>query len=71
MILGLYDSPVAVVTDRAIPPATSWWVGLTDEEFTVAARREFQERMSQRRLPPGIRNVLAEREAERRRGMGR
>ena len=60
--MSIYDTTLLLI-GHPIPPASSWWVRLSDEQFTVAARREFHLRMMHQRLPKGVERALAQAEA--------
>lgn len=60
--MGIYDTTLLIV-GHPIPPASSWWVRLSDEQFRIAARREFHLRMRHQRLPKAVERALTQAEA--------
>ena len=64
--MSVYDRTLLIV-GHPIPPASSWWVRLSDDQFTVVARREFALRMSHEKLAKGVERALDEAETGRRR----
>jgi len=58
------DEPI-IVSARPDPPASSWWAGCRDDEFTARARREAS-RMRTERLPQKLEHGLNRMDAERR-----